>query len=119
MKTAFLIAFSLFANQASAEAPVVVAASAKHHSSGWMIDVTITHPDTGWDHFASGWEVIAPDGSVLGYRELAHPHVDEQPFTRSLPGVTFPMDIDHVFIRPRCTLDGWVPAPTRLNIEGY
>ena len=117
MKTAFLIAFSLFANQASAEAPVVVAASAKHHSSGWMIDVTITHPDTGWDHFASGWEVIAPDGSVLGYRELAHPHVDEQPFTRSQSGILIPAGATMLTVRAHDLVDGFGGSEVTIDLN--
>ena len=46
----------------------------------WMFDVTLKHGDTGWDHYADQWEVLAPDGSVLGTRTLYHPHVNEQPF---------------------------------------
>ena len=43
--------------------------------------VTVQHADTGWDHYADAWEVLAPDGTVLGTRTLLHPHTDEQPFT--------------------------------------
>ena len=44
------------------------------------------HPDTGWDDYADGWRVLDMDGNELGMRVLHHPHVDEQPFTRSLSG---------------------------------
>ncbi len=101
---------------AYADAPQVVAAETIHQGADWFISVTLAHPDTGWDHYASGWEVLAPDGTKLGYRELTHPHVEEQPFTRSLSGVTIPDGLDHVFIRPRCTLDGWVGSPARLDL---
>lgn len=50
----------------------------------YRIDATLRHDDTGWDHYANRWEVRAPDGRLLGTRELLHPHVEEQPFTRSL-----------------------------------
>jgi hypothetical protein len=53
----------------------------------YRFDVTVRHADTGWDHYADAWEILAPDGAVLGIRTLLHPHVDEQPFTRSLTGV--------------------------------
>ena len=53
------------------------------------IDVTLRHADTGWDHYANRWEVLAPDGSVLATRVLAHPHVNEQPFTRGLSRVQY------------------------------
>lgn len=44
--------------------------------------VTVRHADTGWDHYANSWDVVSPDGAVLGTRVLHHPHETEQPFTR-------------------------------------
>lgn len=108
----------LLAAPAAANPPEVVAATATAGTAGrWTISVTLRHPDTGWDHYASGWEVLAPDGTRLGYRELSHPHVDEQPFTRSLDDLTIPGALDFVLIRPRCTLDGWVAMPARLDLR--
>ncbi len=65
----------------------------------FRFDVTVRHADTGWDHYADKWEVLAPDGTVLGTRTLLHPHVDEQPFTRSLTGVAIPETIGQVTVR--------------------
>ncbi|WP_372677026.1 hypothetical protein [Desulfosarcina sp.] len=62
-------------------------------------DVTVRHDDTGWDHYADRWEVLAPDGTLLGTRTLYHPHVDEQPFTRSLSGVAVAETILEVTVR--------------------
>jgi len=59
----------------------------------------VAHNDTGWDHYANVWQVIGPDGAILGERVLAHPHVTEQPFTRSLSGVTIPDAITSVTLR--------------------
>ena len=95
----------------------VVAATATPGPKGWTITVTLRHADSGWDHYASGWEVLAPDGTRLGYRELSHPHVEEQPFTRSLSGIVIGGGVDYVLIRPRCTLDGWAASPTRLDLR--
>ena len=106
----------LAASPLLASPPEVVAASAERSGEDWTISVTIRHPETGWDHYASGWEVLTPDGTRLGYRDLTHPHVDEQPFTRSLAGVTVPDGLHFVLIRPRCTMDGWVSTPTRLDL---
>jgi len=50
----------------------------------YRIDATVRHADVGWDHYADRWDVVGPDGTILGVRELAHPHENEQPFTRSL-----------------------------------
>lgn len=69
--------------------------------------VTLRHDDTGWEHYADRWEVRLVDGTVLGYRVLLHPHVNEQPFTRSLGGVEIPADMDRVFVHAHDKLDGW------------
>ena len=50
-------------------------------------DVTLRHADTGWDHYANAWRVLDAHGNELGKRTLYHPHVNEQPFTRSLSGI--------------------------------
>ena len=62
-------------------------------------DVTVKHDDEGWEHFANRWEILSPDGEVLATRELAHPHVDEQPFTRSLGNVSIPPGLTKVLVR--------------------
>ena len=51
--------------------------------STYSFSVTVRHADEGWEHYANRWEVLSLDGKVLATRELAHPHVNEQPFTRS------------------------------------
>ncbi len=65
----------------------------------FRFDVTVRHADEGWKHYANKWEVTGPDGAVLGTRILHHPHVNEQPFTRSLSGVVIPSDIKEVTIK--------------------
>ncbi|MEM6410540.1 MAG: hypothetical protein AAF683_03285 [Pseudomonadota bacterium] len=67
----------------------------------YTIFVEVEHADDGWDHYADAWEVVAPDGTVLATRILAHPHVNEQPFIRSLSGVEIPDDIQEVRVRGR------------------
>lgn len=68
--------------------------------------VTVSSPDTGWDKYADEWRVESETGDVLGVRELTHPHVDEQPFTRSLSGVE---------VAPGST----VVVAARDSVEGY
>ena len=65
----------------------------------YRFDVTLRHADAGWDHYADRWDVVAPDGIVLGARELLHPHDTEQPFTRSLDSVRIPAGVTRVTIR--------------------
>lgn len=62
-------------------------------------NVTVKHDDQSWEHYANRWEVLSPDGEVLATRVLAHPHDDEQPFTRSLSGVQIPEGLSEVVVR--------------------
>lgn len=81
------------------EADVVKVDVKKSGDRDFRFDVTVLHDDTGWDHYADKWDVVAPDGSLLGTRILLHPHVNEQPFTRSLSNVKIPGSISQVSIR--------------------
>lgn len=94
--------FAAWADQAK-----IVNATVSQAGSGWTFSVTISHPDTGWDHYADGWSVNAPDGTELGYRLLAHPHENEQPFTRSLGGVNVPDGVKEVVIKAHDSVHGW------------
>jgi len=71
----------------------------------YRIDATVKHADTGWDHYANRWDVLAPDGTVLGVRELAHPHENEQPFTRSLT-LEIPSGVDKVILQANDSVHG-------------
>lgn len=80
------------------------------------VAVTLAHPDTGWDHYADGWEVLDAEGNRLGYRLLRHPHVNEQPFTRSL-SLELPDGTSEVFLRAHCSVDGWSKARFRVALD--
>ncbi|MFY0615508.1 MAG: hypothetical protein JXQ99_28530 [Hyphomicrobiaceae bacterium] len=81
------------------EADVVDVKVRKTGPQTFSFDVTVRHGDTGWEHYANRWDVVTPDGKVLGKRILHHPHENEQPFTRSLSGVKIPTDITTVTLR--------------------
>ena len=107
MKYFLICAMVLAAPPVFADAPSVVDVTATQSGGTWRFDVTLEHPDTGWDHYADGWEVIDADGNQLGERPLAHPHVNEQPFTRSQSGIVIPDGTTQVFIRARDNVNGW------------
>ena len=85
----------------------VVDATIESGSGGFTIAVTVLSGDTGWEKYADAWQVIGPDGEVLGERILAHPHETEQPFTRSLSGVEIPRDVENVTIAARDLMLGF------------
>lgn len=85
----------------------VIAAEIAAAGSGYQVSATVSSADTGWDKYADAWVVRTLDGEVLGTRELAHPHVDEQPFTRSLGGVEIPGGVDRVEVAARDSVEGF------------
>lgn len=77
--------------------------------------VTLRHADTGWNHYADLWRVLAPEGDELGRRVLYHPHVDEQPFTRS-ETMTVPRNLNYVLIEAHDKVHGYAPKRFRLDL---
>jgi hypothetical protein len=77
----------------------VIAAKVEHTGGNfYRFSVTLQHNDESWEHFAKAWEVLDLDGKVLGVRVLLHPHINEQPFTRSQI-ISIPENINQVTIR--------------------
>jgi hypothetical protein len=73
----------------------------------WDFHVTVRHDDTGWDHYADWWRITTPEGDEIAKRELGHPHMDEQPFTRSLEGVRIPEGVTIVVIEAHDKVHGY------------
>lgn len=80
------------------------------------ISATIEHADEGWDHYADRFEILAPDGAILATRILLHPHVDEQPFTRSLTSFVAPDGLCKLIVRTHDLVHGYGGAETTLDI---
>ncbi len=95
----FLLLFCITGTVIAGGADVVAVDFIKTGEQTYRFDVTVRHTDSGWEHYANHWEIIDPDGTHLGTRVLAHPHVNEQPFTRSLSDVKIPLDVHQVTIR--------------------
>jgi hypothetical protein len=85
-------------------------------SNTYRFEVTIRSDDTGWEKYADKWEVVSPDGTVLGTRVLAHPHETEQPFTRDLSGVKIPATVKEVRIRAHDSVEGYGGAEVTAKI---
>lgn len=111
-----LSAFLMISNVALAAGNAdVVKAQARNTGPGvWSFSVTVSHPDSGWEDYADGWDVVLPDGSVVKpaaneafTRTLWHPHVNEQPFTRSQGGIEIPTNVKEVMVRAHDKPDGF------------
>lgn len=75
----YLMAAPIFAGMAD-----VIDVDVRYNGgNSFQVTTTLAHADTGWKHYANGWEILDESGKVIGIRVLHHPHVNEQPFTRS------------------------------------
>ncbi|AKI00619.1 hypothetical protein IMCC20628_01913 [Hoeflea sp. IMCC20628] len=98
-------------------ADVEAATYAKAADGTYRFDVTVRHADDGWEHYADIWQVIGPDGAVLGERVLLHPHDNEQPFTRSQSGIVIPAETGRVTIRAHDKMHGWGGKELTVELE--
>jgi hypothetical protein len=85
----------------------------------FRVSTTVRSADTGWEKYADAWEVRDMSGAVLGERILAHPHVEEQPFTRSLSDVAIPRDVTEVEVAARDSVAGFCGATLRVPVPGH
>lgn len=108
-----LLAPAALAGEADVEAVTATQAG----DGSWRFDVTVRHGDEGWDHYADKWEVLAPDGTVLGERVLLHPHENEQPFTRSQSGIEIPEDVSEVIVRAHDSVHEWGGQEFTVTLE--
>ncbi|BBB25952.1 hypothetical protein [Amphritea japonica] len=113
---ALLLLSSLLNGADAGEANVVNATVSKTGAGLYSFSVTVQHEDSGWDHYANQWEVVDPQGKVLGTRILVHPHVREQPFTRSLSGVRIGAGVKSVTIRAQDLVHGYGGTSFTLNL---
>ncbi|APW64336.1 MULTISPECIES: hypothetical protein [Arcobacteraceae] len=97
------ISGSLFAN----EVKVVDVKANCNANKVCTFNVTLEHEDTGWKHYANKWEIYTPKGKLLASRTLYHPHVNEQPFTRSLSGVIIPKGLNKVIVKGHDLVHGY------------
>jgi len=113
----YLLLLSLLATLTYAnKADVLKAVSHCSPYRSCNFDVTIQHNDEGWKHFANAYDIVTVDGKVLATRILHHPHVDEQPFTRSISNVKIPKGVNSVVIRSHDLVHGYGGKVVRLKL---
>lgn len=110
MKLKILIVLALLAstnNLFANEVQIIRVDASCSPSNVCRFNVTLNHKDTGWKHFANKWEIYTPDNKLIAKRTLHHPHVNEQPFTRSLSGIKIPKGLDRVIIKAHDSVHGY------------
>jgi hypothetical protein len=98
----------------TANADVLYVRAVEAAEGTWTFHVSVHHPDTGWEDYADGWDVLTPDGTALKpdpdspfTRLLLHPHENEQPFTRSQSGIVIPSGVTLVRVRAHDLVAGF------------
>lgn len=89
------------------EVDVVAVRAEKDADGTWSFLPTVHHEDEGWEHYAIGWEIVAPDGAVIVRRKLHHPHVDPNTFTRGKRHIVMPDGVTEVVVRAEDNLHGY------------
>jgi len=119
MKHKLMTLLFLIVGNVSAQAGEANVVGVKVSGSGtsFSFSVTVKHADTGWDHYADKWEVVGEDGSVYGTRVLAHPHVGEQPFTRS-GNAEIPAGISTVIVRAHDSVHAYGGKEMKVTLPG-
>ena len=105
------------------DADVLSVRAISNGSQGWTFHVTVSHPDTGWEDYCDGWDVVDADGKVIKNRAsdpftrlLLHPHVNEQPFTRSQGRLQIPAASTTVLVRAHDIVDGYGGKEIRVDL---
>ena len=108
----------------TANADVTFVRAIQTADGSWTFHVTVSHPDTGWEDYADGWDILTLDGTQLKIREsdeftrqLTHPHVNEQPFTRSQSGIIIPEVVTQVIVRAHDIVDGFGGQEIVVDLE--
>lgn len=111
-----MMVFALCSVSFAGEADVLNVEVKKTRPNTYQFNITIFHKDEGWDHYANKWDIIAPDGTLLGTRTLHHPHVNEQPFTRNLSDVKIPKKVKAVTVRANDSIHGYGGKVVRVKL---
>lgn len=90
----------------------------------WTFHVSVQHEDVNWEDYADGWDVVLPGGVILQpdrfhqfTKYIRHPHVDEQPFTRTQKEIEIPEGVDTVTVRAHDKKDGWGGKEVEVDLN--
>ncbi len=98
--------------------PDVTAVEIREDGQTFTLEVTMSSPYDSPERYADGWRVLDAEGDVLGEMELTHDHANEQPFTRSQPGLEIPEDVKAVTVEGRDSANGYGGGTVEATVPG-
>lgn len=117
LKTFLITAFLIASGFSLANEVEIVKVKMTKHAGSWRADVTLKHADEGWKHYADGWRLVDSKGNEIGKRTLYHPHVNEQPFTRSLSSFQVPAGTKIIFVEAHDSKHGWTKNKVKIDMS--
>ncbi len=96
--------------------PDVVDARLEATGDTWTLHATISSPYDSASRYADGFRAKSLDGKELDVRSLAHPHPNEQPFTRTLPELVIPTSVTKIEVEARDSVNGWGGASVIVTV---
>ena len=116
IKIGLFISAFIFSLPVSANDVEIIKVVLTKRAGTWQADVTLKHEDTGWKHYADGWRLVDSNGDEIGKRTLYHPHVNEQPFTRSLTGFYLAKEMKTIFVEAHDLKHGWSADKVEIDL---
>mgnify|MGYP000025295265 CR=1 FL=1 len=102
-------------NVMASDVAIIFAKFSRNVDGSWNVAATLKHADSGWNHYANEWRIVDGKGHVIGKRVLAHPHVEEQPFTRRLYSLKIPVGVADIFVEASDSVNG--RSPDRIKVD--
>ena len=93
----------------------VIDATITSSEGRYTVSATVVSADAGWDKYADAIVIRTPEGDTIGVRELTHPHVDEQPFTRSIT-LELPTGVGEIVVAANDSVDGLCGVTVLLDV---
>ena len=117
LKIFLIISASVCASVVYANDVEIIKVVLSKYAATWRADVTLKHEDEGWKHYADGWRIIDATGNEIVKRTLFHPHVNEQPFTRSESGFYIPKEMKIIFVEAHDLKHGWSANKVKIDMS--
>lgn len=117
-KYLIVIGLLLTASVFASEVEIVKVVLTKYTGT-WRADVTLNHADTGWKHYADAWRLVDEKGNEIAKRTLYHPHVNEQPFTRSLHDFQIPKNKKIIYVEAHDFNRDWSPQKVMIDLRKF
>ena len=112
LMASMVVSTSLFAKEVE-----ITKVELESTKSTWTVQVTLSHDDQGYDHYANGWRIVDAKKNILASQELYHPHDSKKPFTDSKTNITIPRGTKIIFVEAQAKPHGWSKQRVQIDLS--